>query len=185
VVSAVTDLALLAPQELNIAPADLADIRDSDWAAYAYVEKHRAAFGIAEGVSFKVLPRVDATKKIGSGDSTQRELILKVSWDSVEANGSPAIPAAKRRVRTGATLAVRWNDGRVLALVGSDVMRAEQREGRDRFLTSLLSGSRVAVVEDGDAAPQPPPASRVEVRIMGDVARVTGTERLLHIEEMD
>ncbi|MDT5190908.1 MAG: hypothetical protein QOI28_3159, partial [Mycobacterium sp.] len=185
VVSAVTDLALLAPQELNIAPADLADIRDSDWAAYAYVEKHRAAFGIAEGVSFKVLPRVDATKKIGSGDSTQRELILKVSWDSVEANGSPAIPAAKRRVRTGATLAVRWDDGRVLALVGSDVMRAEQREGRDRFLTSLLSGSRVAVVEDGDAAPQPPPASRVEVRIMGDVARVTGTERLLHIEEMD
>jgi hypothetical protein len=185
VVSAVTDLALLAPEELNIAPADLADIRDSDWAAYAYVEKHRAAFGIAEGVSFKVLPRVDATKKIGSGDHTQRELILKVSWDSVEANGSPAVPAAKRRVRTGATLAVRWDDGRVLALVGSDVMRAEQREGRDRFLTALLSGSRVAVVQDSDAGPQPPPASRVEVRIMGDVARITGTERLLHIEEMD
>jgi hypothetical protein len=88
-------------------------------------------------------------------------------------------------VRTGATLAVRWDDGRVLALVGSDVMRAEQREGRDRFLTALLSGSRVAVVQDSDAGPQPPPASRVEVRIMGDVARITGTERLLHIEEMD
>ena len=185
VVSAVTDLALIAPQELNIAPAYLPDIRDSDWAAYAYVEKHRAAFGIAEGVSFKVLPRVDATKKVGSGDKTQRELILKVSWDSVEVNGSPAVPAAKRRVRTSATLAVRWDDGRVLALVGSDVMRAEQREGRDRFLTSLLSGSRVAVVEDGDAAQQPPPSSRIEVRILGDVARITGTERLLHIEEMD
>jgi hypothetical protein len=73
----------------------------------------------------------------------------------------------------------------VLALVGSDVMRAEQREGRDRFLTTLLSGSRVAVVEDVDGAPQSPPSSRVEVRIMGDVARITGTERLLHIEEMN
>jgi hypothetical protein len=185
VISAVTDLGLIAPQELNIPPTDLADIRDSDWAAYAYVEKHRTAFGIAEGVSFKVLPRVDATKEIGRGKMTQRELILKASWDSVEVNGSPAIPASKRRVRTGATLAVRWEDGRVLALVGSDVMRAEQREARDRFLTKLLSGSRVAVVEDCDGVPPSRPPSQIEVRIMRDVARITGTERLLHIEEMD
>jgi hypothetical protein len=184
VIAETTYLGIVAPQELNIAPDDLADIRDSDWAAYAYVEKHRAAFGIAPGVSFKVLPRLDATKEIGSGGAAQRELILKVAWDSVEVNKVKAIPAPKRRVRTGATLAVRWEDGRVLALVGSEVMRAEQREERDRFLTRLLSDARVEIVDEADAAPARP-SSRIEVRIMRDVARISGTERLLHIEELD
>jgi hypothetical protein len=187
VVDSEAELAPETPDVLSVTVQSLADLRDSDWAAYAYVERNRATFGIPEGASFRLLPRVDATKQIGIKGSdghyrTQRELILKVSWDAVETNTVSALHAPKRRVRTGATTAIRWDDGKVLALVRSDVMKPSQREARDKFLTALLADGRVSVEDADRGNTQPKTGSGVEIRILGDVAKVSGTQRLLHIE---
>ena len=52
----------------------------------------------------------------------------------MEDNGAKVLPAPKRRVRTGVTIAYRWKDGKVLACVGSNVTNDVQREARDEFL---------------------------------------------------
>ena len=189
IVTYVDDLKTDAPDELATEPGSLADNRDSDWAAYRYVEAHRATFGIPEGTPFRVLPRVDATKQIGvrlpdGTYKTQRELLLKVSWEVLEDNHSPALPASKRIVRTGATSAYRWDDGKVLALVGSNATDAGQNAARDQFVTRLLSDgeARLVSADDGNSAARR--GAGVEVRILGDVARITGTQRLLHIQDV-
>ena len=158
IVDSLADLKTQAPDELSLAPEQLADIRDSDWLAYSYVDQHREALQIPEGTTFRVLPRVDATKEIGvpvdGHYASQRELLLKVSWDVLEDNGVKALHAPKRRVRTGVTVAYRWQDGKVLACIGSNVTNDAQRQARDEFLTNLVAGGHVTVVkaEAGDCA---------------------------------
>ena len=189
IVASLAELQTEAPAELSVAPEELADIRDSDWRAYRYVDKHREALRIPAGTTFRVLPRVDATKEVGvpvdGHYTTQRELLLKVSWDVVEDNGAKVLPAPKRRVRTGVTIAYRWKDGRVLACVGSNVTNDVQREARDEFLTKLFAGGHIKVVKVAAADAPPTGAADTEVRILGDVARITGTQRLLHIAAID
>jgi hypothetical protein len=196
VVGSVDDLMTKAPTTFNLSPDRLAGIRDSDWAAYTFVDDHRSEFGIPDGRSFKVLDRLDATKQIGKKRAndkydTQRELLLKVAWDVVEDNGAAVVPAHKRRVQTGATLAVRWKDASVLALICSNVTQVPQRDARDQFLTRLLdSDTPVTIVPVGEAAPPPRRAqSGVTIRIfddddLGKVAKVIGTQQLLHVQEM-
>ena len=157
IVRSIDQLAVEAPADLAIAPDRLADIRDSDWAAYTFVDRHRDVFGIPKDTNFVVLDRVDATKKLGSRDNPdtgqrepilQRELILKVSWDTTEVNKIADVPASQRRVKTGATLALRWSDGHVLALVRSSVTDPTQGAAREQFLTRMLaSDTRVCVVD--------------------------------------
>lgn len=189
IVASLAELQTEAPAELSVAPEELADIRDSDWRAYRYVDKHREALRIPAGTTFRVLPRVDATKEVGvpvdGHYTTQRELLLKVSWDVVEDNGAKVLPAPKRRVRTGVTIAYRWKDGKVLACVGSNVTNDVQREARDEFLTKLFAGGHIKVVKVAAADAPPTGAADTEVRILGDVARITGTQRLLHIAAID
>jgi hypothetical protein len=190
VVDSVDELAATAPAALSITPDQLADIRDSDWAAYTFVDKHRPEFGIPADQSFKVLPRVDATKQIGTKRADgkydiQRELLLKIAWDIVEDNGAAGLPAPKRRVQTGATLAIRWSDGSVLALIRSNVTTsAAQRAARDEFLTQLLASDAPVAIVDTDTSSPPRAPSGIQIRIFGDVAKITGTQRLLHIDDI-
>jgi hypothetical protein len=186
IVAAATDLDSTAPQELAIPPERLADVLVSDWEAYRFVEAHRDTLGIPPEVAFRVLPRVDATKEIGlrrpdqKRYATQRELILKVVWDAIEPNGVAGIPARQRRIPTGVTLALRWDDGSVLALVHSDATRAELRQERDAMLAKLLEDELLTITDPGIGTLRAGTAQGVDVRITGDVARVTGTQRLLH-----
>lgn len=192
IVDSIDDLDVKTPSELSIAPERLPDIRDSDWAAYSFVNDNRSRFGIPDGVNFKVLPRVDATKATGVRgadgryDTKQRELILKVGWDTIEDNDVAALAAPKRRVQTGATLALRWSDGAVLALVNSTVTSdPAQRAGRDAFLTRLFSSDiPVRIVDAQNPARMPGTAAGIEVRVVEDAAKFSGTQRLLHLQPL-
>lgn len=189
IVADVAELDSPSPHELSVDPQQLADLVASDWESYRFVEANRALIGVPPDVPFKVLPRVDATKEIGRrrsdnrGYATQRELIMKVGWEHVEANSVDAIPSPQRRVATGATLAWRWDDGAIVALVRSDVIRDELRAERDRMLAELADDDLVTVVEPGHRAIRQGAPSSVDVRLTGGIARITGTHRLLHIVE--
>jgi hypothetical protein len=114
VVPDVTDLESDRPHSLELAPERLAELRDSDWAAYQYVEQHRDVLEISRSLPFTVLPRVDSTKATGVESDGQRamhrELILKVSWNRDDGPSTRPVP-------TGATVSLSWQDGSCLALV--------------------------------------------------------------------
>lgn len=180
VVGAATKLDTPRPAELAIDPAMLPALRDSDWAAYRWVQDHCAALGIPPNAAFKLHPRVDATKELRR-DVTQRELLLKVAWDHVEPNAQPSkvggVP--KRRIRTGTTLAWRWSDGEVLALVGSDAAAENYREARDHRIREMANEGLLTVSTIGR---QPGDAdSGAHARLIGDTAFISGTQRLLHL----
>jgi hypothetical protein len=148
-------------------------LHESDWAAYAYVTTHRDLLGIPAGVPFTVLPRVDATKVTGSPVDgvapTQRELILKVAWDHVEKVAKNSLGIRQRPVPTGLTVALRWQDGRCLALVRSDVTGRVQRRERDALLQRLgVEG----LLDDG---------SGIRLDVTNGVATLSSTHRLLHL----
>jgi hypothetical protein len=185
VVEHVDELEVSAPRSLAYPPDQLESLRESDWVAYGFVEAHREELGIPPDVSFEVLPRVDATKEIGRRQAdrsfaTQRELILKVAWDELEPNGASGITASQRRIPTGATLALRWEDGEPIALVRSDVTLASHREQRDAMLQRMLDVDVISVRDADDGVVWQGPSAELEVRITGDVARVRGTQQLLH-----
>ena len=167
------------PPGLAVAPEELPGLRDSDYVAYDFVTEHRKPLGIPAGVRFTVLPRVDATKVIGPEKDgvapTQRELILKVAWDHEEDSAVPVGGARRRRVATGVTFVLRWDDGRCLALVSSDVTAGQHREERDALVRRLAEEGLL----DG------PDESGPGVRVAGGVATLSGTHRLLHLEGWD
>lgn len=166
-VSDIASMSREVPPELDVTDAaQLPLIRDSDYLAYQYVESRREAIGIPDGVPFSVLPRIDASKKVGRrGDPLQRELILKVAWDGDEPAELPGASGRKRLVRTGATVSLLWDTGRCLALVTSEILEPQHRADRDAFLVQLLHD------EDGE----------VTLDETGEFIQLSGTHRLLHL----
>ena len=163
------------PAELDVPAEQVSQLYDSDWAAYAYVTEHRALLGIPAGQPFTVLPRVDATKVIGSIKDgvapTQRELILKVAWNHIEKVVKNGRGATQRLVPTGATVALRWEDGRCLALVESDVTGRAHRKERDVLMLEL---DDKGMLDDGDGP-------GVRLQVTGGLAKLSSTHRLLHL----
>jgi hypothetical protein len=175
VVESAADLDSDTPPELGVAAERVEQLHDSDWACYGYVDEHRALLGIPDGTAFTVLPRVDATKRVGRARDgapapEQRELIIKVAWNHVEDSGTPLRGVRRRNVATGATIALHWPDGRCLALVTSDVTAARHREGRDGLLRQLADDG---LLDDADDA--------LRIRVAGGVATLSGSQRLLHL----
>jgi hypothetical protein len=161
------------PAELSLPPDRLDEVRDSDYAAYNYVNACRKVLGIPADTPFTVFPRIDATKRIGSQDQMQRELIIKVGWNHLE---DTAVARARRRVvPTGVTISLFWDTGRCLALVRSDVTAAAQRLARDDLMTKLLAANLLD--EDSDD-PQ-----HVRLRRSSGVVSLAQTHRLLHLED--
>lgn len=160
------------PAALAVALDEVPRLHGSDWAAYEYVTRHRAAMGIPRGVAFTVLPRVDSTKVVGARRDgvapVRRELILKVSWNATE--DAAGAPGRRRVVPTGATVAVGWDTGECLAVVRSDVTGPQHRTERDTLLLQLEQ--RGLLERDGDAG----------VAVRGeDDAGLRNSHRLLHL----
>ena len=177
IVRRLSDLDGEIPAGLAVAPADLSELLSSDWAAFQWVDEHRASLGVPPEVPFTVLPRVDATKQLrlpGSPDSrTQRELILKVSWDHIEPNSGAVLGATKRRMVTGVTVALRWEDGAPLAVVRSDASSAMQRSARDSMLQFLVDQDLIGSEGSTEGG--------AVLRVMDGIAEVSGTQTLLHL----
>lgn len=165
------------PATLDMAATELAGLRDSDYRAYDYVGRHRAEIGIPQDVPFTVLPRVDASKKVGSeSDPLQRELIVKVAWNHVEEAQLPSGKIKRRLVPTGATVAWNWATGKCLALVASDIVAVPHQQARDAFLAQLA--------EDG-LLDETVTRGPVALDDLDDYVALAGSHRLLHLEDWD
>ncbi|MFZ1411567.1 MAG: hypothetical protein WAS07_08920 [Micropruina sp.] len=166
------------PAELSVDRSRMEELIASDWAAYNYVETHRARLGIPPDTQFTVLPRLDATKKVhqarsdAPGAEFQRELILKVAWDEVETNGVREIGAKKRRLAVGATVVLDFRDGRALALQKGGARG--QRRQRDTMLKHLIATGQLET-EEGGTGPL--------LRVIGDTMEVSNTHSMLHLTD--
>jgi len=168
-----------APEDLDVEPATLPALRDSDYLAYEYVRMHRDAIGVPDDMPFTVLPRVDASKKVGAkNDLLQRELILKVAWNHVEKAQLPRGVEKKRLVPTGATVSWLWETGRCLARVRSDIVGDAHQAERDRFLSHLIDGGLLEVSASASV-------NGVSLDDTEDYVTLSRSHRLLHLEEWD
>jgi hypothetical protein len=168
-----------APKKLDVPPEGLAELRDSDYLAYEYVGRHRRTIGIPKEVPFTVLPRIDATKRVGRKDTPpQRELILKVAWNHVESARTPNGTGKDRLVATGATMSFAWDTGMCLALVVSDIVGAQHQQARDQLLAHLSSDG---LLDDAASGPE----QRLAVDDAGGMVTLVRSHRLLHLEGWD
>lgn len=169
------DLNSPVPEQLGVPADQLAALRDSDYRAYEYVGRHRTTIGIPDGVPFTVLPRVDATKRVGRKDSPpQRELILKIGWNAVEPARMPDGTGRDRLVPTGATLSFSWDTGRCLALVASDIVERQHQHARDQLLAQLDADG---LLDEAASGPE-----RLAVDASGGFVTLSRSHRLLHLE---
>jgi hypothetical protein len=160
---------------------DLATLVESDWAAYDFANRNRDLLGIPRDVPFRVLPRLDSTKQYypRGGPQLVRECIFKVAWDHSEPNSLGRAFPASRKVKAGTTLAIDWVSRRVRSRLSTDP--AEQRQDRDQMLlhmadSGVLVPDRMGLGPDGR-----PLRSFVRAETLGDVMRVRGAARMLHL----
>ena len=173
IVSNVDELDSSPSAALSLPPDQLSDVRDSDYAAYNYINACREVLGIPADTPYTVLPRIDATKRIGRQDQMQRELIVKVGWNHFEP--AAAGRAQQRVVPTGLTISLLWETGQCLALVRSDVTAVAQRGARDDLMAELMAAD---LLDEDSSDPQ-----HVGVRRSSGVVSLSQTHRLLHLED--
>jgi hypothetical protein len=160
---------------------DLATLVDSDWAAYDFANRNRDFLGIPGDVPFRVLPRLDSTKQYypRSGPQLVRECIFKVAWDHSEPNSlGPAFPAV-RKVTVGTTLAIDWATRRIRSRLTTDPVT--QRQDRDRLLLHMADSGVLVPDRMGMGPDGRPLRSFVRAEALGDVMRVRGAARMLHL----
>ena len=182
-------------RELN--SVDLQTLVDSEWAAYEFANTNRKFLGIPDGVHFRVRPRLDANKKYIRGPGKQefiRELIFKVSWDYKEPNHLGRFFPAERQITVGSTLAIDWLTKRVRAIVTSDfserpsgsgrkrrAAREQQKADRDSMLQGLLDDGVLQAASDTRGPDGKQRTALVSAETMGNLMRVRGAARMLHI----
>ena len=173
-----TDVAEPALRDLDL---DL--LMESDWAAYRFANENRALLRIPPEVPFRILPRQAVRKRLflGEGEKAEtHECLFKVAWDHTEPNLSGAALPPSRQVAAGTMLAIDWDTRRLRACLTSE-RSDEQRLDRDRMLLRLLDHDalrldRLAIGPDGQ-----PLRTVVRAQALGDVMRVRGTARTLHV----
>ena len=181
----------------ELAELDLQTLVDSEWAAYEFANKNREFLGIPEGVHFRVRPRLDAVKKYIRGPGEQesiRELIFKVSWDYKERNHLGQFFPEERQITVGTTLAIDWESKNVRAIVTSDFSerpsgsgrereadREQQRIDRDLMLERLLDEGVLTLADQTSGPDGKQRTALVTAETMGNLMRVRGAARMLHI----
>jgi hypothetical protein len=188
------------PEALQVATAyeakelqgvDLEALVHSDWAAYDFANRHRGFLHIprSDQVTFHIRPRFVVERTYyhrGRGAVPVKELIFKVWWDRSEANPVGGGLPRRRQYSVGTTLVVDLDTGRVRALLTTDRQdrleeQRQQRERRNLLLhrlagQDLLRFGQLALGPDGT-----PLRSFVQAQASGDLMRVRGTARMLHI----
>jgi len=165
-----------------VAELDLQTLVDSDWAAYDFANRNRRLLRIPPHFAFRVRPRLDTSKTYylrGGVKKSIRECIFKVSWDAIEPNPPGSWFPAKRQITVGTMLAIDWETKKVRARLTSGW--EEQRDDRDALLKRLdekgvLLPAALSTAPDGT-----PLRGAIKAELAGDLMRVRGTARTLHI----
>jgi hypothetical protein len=164
---------------------DLDRLVADDSAARELAEAHRDFLRIPRDVTLEVRPRQVIEKTyydVERAEIPARECLLKVTWEEPEANELfPWLPAP-RAVRRGSTLVIDLLSGRVRALLTSD--RGDRhRRARERMFRRLYEQGLVRFDDQALGPDGRPLESAVQVLSGGELLRVRGTCRLLHIVE--
>ncbi|MBI3972356.1 MAG: hypothetical protein HY332_13840 [Chloroflexi bacterium] len=176
---------------------DLNDVLESDWAAYAFVERERDWLGLPRGRPFRLFPRrlVQRRYYVGGGrHEVRREMVLQVTWEHLEANdGVPAslrLPP-RRAVFHGTTLVLGADPdphGRypVLSCLTTD-RAARHAATRSETIRRLAGRGQLDVADSWQsfAARHGPLAPVAFARVADQTLRLRSTARLLHLAESD
>ena len=92
IVSSIDQLAVEAPAGLAIAPDRLPDIRDSDWAAYTFVDEHREVFGIPQGHQLRRVAAGGRHQEAGHPRPTRTPARGRTSCSESSFSRCPGIP---------------------------------------------------------------------------------------------
>ena len=187
-----------------IRDVDLQGLVDSDWVAFTFAEKNRKLLGIPPRAQFQVLPRIVVSKRFEqSGESLERaaaanedtasdagpdaavrplkELLFKVRWSQTERNPRDLGGAPKRRIQTGVTLVIDW-DQRLIRSLLRPLDLAGRRTARDAMLRRLMERGLVQVSSPDDPdAVQKTLGTGIEAVVTDGILRVRETARLLHV----
>ena len=143
------------------------------------------ASAVREDTSADDLEQVSKTAPPGTdgGDlPTVKELLFKVRWSITEPNPPDLAGIAReRRVQTGTTLVIDWDNRIIRSLLGP-LDLAARRPARDAMLRRLVDQGLLGVTRaDALDAMKHTLGTGVEGVVTGDVLRVRGTGRLLHV----
>jgi hypothetical protein len=169
-------------EEPALREIDLRAIVDSDWAAYDFVGRNRSLLGIPDEVPFRVLPRLESRKTYyhRDGEREVHECILKVAWDHTEPNRLGRAYPQERSISVGTTLAIDWDSRRLRSRLTTDVSE-EQQLDRDRMLLRMDDEGILLLDRRGLGPDREPLRSAVRGESLGDVMRVRGGARMLHL----
>lgn len=175
--------------ELDVSPCDpalargidLAELVESDWVAYRWVESRRKALGIPPKTPFEVLPRLDVTKRYfhRGGEAFLRECIVKVRWSETEPAESVGGMPPLRRVDRGAVVSIAWPSEAgakpAARFVLRSAPRAEDGTRRDALVRQLLELDALSL---GDASR---PGGTASAYVTGGAVRLRGSGTMLHM----
>lgn len=171
---------------------DLNDILESDWAAYAFVEKERRLLKIPRGVPFRLLPRHDIMRAYYTGkrgDYKRRELILRVTWEKTEENSDILGMPPKRAVFMGTTAVFGGEPDsrgryRLLSCLTTDTSN-EHVKARNETVRRIVDNGQLELGDRSASLNTRPLAPTVFGRVTDETLRLRGTARLLHLVGME
>ncbi len=177
-------------QHHELLDIDFDDVLESDWAAYQFANEHRKLLCIPERIPFRIFPRREVKRDyyFGPNDKRRRrEMIFQLTWEKHEDNEGIAGVPSRRAVFQGTTLVIGGEGGSgypVLSCLTSDGSRA-QAQKRSDLVRGLAANNSLAIANTWTTLRSRPLAEIVFARASGDLLRLRGTARLLHIRPQD
>ena len=174
--------------EVTSVRVDLNNVLESDWAAYAFAEKERELLRIPPKVPFRLFPRREVTRRynLGRGRHEDRmEGVIQVTWEEPERNdGIRGVPPY-RAVFGGTTLVVGGEpdtQGRYPVLSCLTTSRSvEHVRSRNEMVHGLAERGQLELGDRWGTADLSPLSPKVFGRVAGELLRLRGTGRLLHL----
>jgi hypothetical protein len=179
---------LEAAPEVKSVRIDLNNVLESDWAAYAFVEKERRLLKVPPRVPFRLFPRREVTRRYNLGrgrHEDRKEGVIQVTWEEPERNlGIGGVPP-RRAVFRGTTLVVGGEPDTpgcypVLSCLTTSRAVAQAR-ARNELVRGLAERGQLELGDRWETFNLSPLRPKVWGRVAGGLLRLRGTGRLLHL----
>jgi hypothetical protein len=177
--------------EVEWIDANLDEILDSEWTAYAFAEKMRPLLKIPPKIPFRLLPRQDVKRSYRVGHDElgySKEFVFQVTWEKPEENIGASGLASRRSVFHGTTLVLGREPNKkgqvpVLSCLTTD--RSDKAvQDRNNMVSRLYQRGQLDIGSGWSSFSSRLLAPKVFGRITDNMLRLRGTARLLHLTEV-